>query len=173
MPAGPMQQVGLAASLQRRGGTQLSAPAAAGFGAMADVNAAAPRTEGEQIAQVAAGLASLDVRLPERGKMYLFTTPRGDIEITASAISASTLSRLSGLAAVLSAIFPCLVAQPRPVAPLWQSPGSIDHRRHQPCYPRLSLPDPWCFPVCEPFGDSLRPLYHIRSRLTPSLAAAI
>jgi hypothetical protein len=60
--------------------------------------------QGEQIAQVAAGLASLDVALPERGRLYRFTTPRGDIAITASAIPASALDRLIGLVAVLVAI---------------------------------------------------------------------
>jgi hypothetical protein len=68
---------------------------------------AAPRATaagGEQPAQVAAGLASLDVQLPERGRVYRFTTPRGDIEIRARAVPLAALSRLSGLAAVLAAI---------------------------------------------------------------------
>lgn len=39
-------------------------------------------------------LASLDVELPLRGREYLFTTPRGDIEITARAVSEPLLGRL-------------------------------------------------------------------------------
>lgn len=38
--------------------------------------------------------ASLDVDLPQRGREYLFTTPRGDIEITARAVSEPLLGRL-------------------------------------------------------------------------------
>jgi hypothetical protein len=62
------------------------------------------QAETEQLAQVAAGLASLDVQFPERGRLYRFTTPRGDITLAARAVSHSTLSRLTGLAAVLVAI---------------------------------------------------------------------
>lgn len=39
-----------------------------------------------------AGLASLDVQLPERGRLYLFTKPRGDVEITARAVSRELIS---------------------------------------------------------------------------------
>ncbi|MCU0982765.1 MAG: hypothetical protein MUF25_26690, partial [Pirellulaceae bacterium] len=39
-------------------------------------------------------LASLDVDLPLRGREYLFTTPRGDIDITARAVSEPLLGRL-------------------------------------------------------------------------------
>jgi hypothetical protein len=51
--------------------------------------------------EVAAGLASLDVAIPQRGRMYRFTTPRGDLEITARSIPASVLWRLYGLTAVV------------------------------------------------------------------------
>jgi hypothetical protein len=58
---------------------------------------------GEQIEEVAAGLASLDVAIPQRGRIYHFTTPRGDIEITARSIPVTVLSRLYGLVAILAA----------------------------------------------------------------------
>ncbi|HPM81645.1 MAG TPA: hypothetical protein PLF81_13145 [Candidatus Anammoximicrobium sp.] len=45
-------------------------------------------------------LASLDVDLPLRGREYLFTTTRGDIDITARAVSESLLGRLLRLLAV-------------------------------------------------------------------------
>jgi hypothetical protein len=44
--------------------------------------------------------ASLDVALPLRGREYLFTTPRGDIEITARAVSSPLLGRLLRLLAL-------------------------------------------------------------------------
>ena len=43
------------------------------------------------------GLASLDIQLPNRGVEYLFTTPRGDVEIRAHAIGLPLLERLSRL----------------------------------------------------------------------------
>jgi len=45
-------------------------------------------------------LASLDVDLPLRGREYLFTTPRGDIEITARAVSEPLVGRLLRLLAL-------------------------------------------------------------------------
>jgi len=45
-------------------------------------------------------LASLDVDLPLRGREYLFTTTRGDIDITARAVSEPLLGRLSRLLAI-------------------------------------------------------------------------
>jgi hypothetical protein len=53
---------------------------------------------------LAAGLASLDVTLPERGREYRFTTPRGEVEIRARSVSFVVLQKLAGLAAVLVAI---------------------------------------------------------------------
>ena len=41
-----------------------------------------------------AGLASLDFTLPSRGLLYRFTTPRGDVEITAREASNDLLRRL-------------------------------------------------------------------------------
>jgi len=155
------------------GGGQLSAPAAAGFGAMAGVNAAAPRTEGEQIAQVAAGLASLDVRLPERGKMYLFTTPRGDIEITASAVSASTLSRLSGLAAVLFAIFLVWLLSRESSRRVWRRLGESTAVGIAIVILGLACLILGVFPFASLLVIIIGLFIVIRSRLTPSLAAAI
>ena len=53
---------------------------------------------------LAAGLASLDVALPQRGRLYRFTTPRGELEIHARSVSLVVLQKLAGLAAVLVAI---------------------------------------------------------------------
>jgi hypothetical protein len=50
--------------------------------------------QGGQAAAVESHLASLDVDLPQRGVEFLFTTPRGDIEITGRAVSAPLISRL-------------------------------------------------------------------------------
>jgi hypothetical protein len=49
-----------------------------------------------------AGLASLDIEVPLRGVEYRFTTPRGEVEITARAAGVSLLDRLGrALAAVV------------------------------------------------------------------------
>jgi hypothetical protein len=42
-------------------------------------------------------LASLDVDLPERGVEFLFTTPRGEIAITARAVSSTLAERIAHL----------------------------------------------------------------------------
>ena len=64
-----------------------------------------PPGDAEGYMQIAAGLASLDVRLPERGRLYRFTTPRGELEISARAFPIVVLQRLAGLGVVLAAIF--------------------------------------------------------------------
>jgi hypothetical protein len=46
-------------------------------------------------------LASLDIELPKRGEEFLFTTPRGDIEITAQSIAQETIDRLTMIAVIL------------------------------------------------------------------------
>jgi autotransporter-associated beta strand protein len=51
----------------------------------------------------AAGLASLDVQLPQRGTVYYFIAPRGDVELTAQAVRGSSLARLGYLLGVLVA----------------------------------------------------------------------
>jgi uncharacterized membrane protein len=52
----------------------------------------------------ATGLASLDVELPRSGEVYRFTTPRGEIEITAWAISKTLSHRLEYLVVVLTTL---------------------------------------------------------------------
>lgn len=52
----------------------------------------------------AQGLASLDVDMPQRGEEFLFTTPRGDLEITARAVDARLVDRGMRLAQVLAGI---------------------------------------------------------------------
>ncbi len=46
-------------------------------------------------ATVAAGMASLDIELPRRGRVLYFTKPRGDASITAQAVSETTVSDAS------------------------------------------------------------------------------
>jgi len=46
-------------------------------------------------ATVVAGMASLDVELPRRGRVLYFTKPRGDASITAQAVSETTVSDAS------------------------------------------------------------------------------
>ncbi len=60
-------------------------------------------SRGYALPQQDTGLASLDVEFPERGHEYLFTTPRGDVEITARAIPTPILQRLKSLGWVLGA----------------------------------------------------------------------
>jgi hypothetical protein len=55
-------------------------------------------------------LASLDVDLPERGQEFLFTTPRGDIAITAQAISAPLVDRGQRLLVLAIGVVVLLVA---------------------------------------------------------------
>jgi hypothetical protein len=45
-------------------------------------------------------LASLDIQLPERGREYFFTTPRGEVQIVAYGIKQSHTSRLVQLLAI-------------------------------------------------------------------------
>jgi hypothetical protein len=55
-------------------------------------------------------LASLDVDLPEGGQEFLFTTPRGDIAITAQAISALLVNRVQRLLMLVLGVLLLLVA---------------------------------------------------------------
>jgi hypothetical protein len=50
-------------------------------------------------------LASLDTELPVRGREFLFTTPRGEIEITAQSISVESIERLTTIAVLLAVAF--------------------------------------------------------------------
>jgi hypothetical protein len=53
--------------------------------------------------QPSGGLASLDVALPRRGTVYHFSTPRGDAEITAQAVSGRLVAGLGQAGAVVLA----------------------------------------------------------------------
>lgn len=88
---------------------QLNAPAAPMTEPAAEV-----ATAGEDFANVAAGLASLDLRLPERGRSYNFTTSRGQIEITARPVSDLLVGRLIGLAGLGVVVFVAWLATRKP-----------------------------------------------------------
>ena len=61
-----------------------------------------------------AGLASLDVEIPLDGVEYLFTTPRGKVQVTARPVSQSLVSRLWGLGGVIGAVLAVwIVTRPR------------------------------------------------------------
>jgi hypothetical protein len=85
-------------------GPQATDPFGSQAGTGIATDGAALAISGERIEELAAGLASLDVAIPQRGRMYRFTTPRGDLEITARSIPVAVLSRLYGLVAVLLAV---------------------------------------------------------------------
>jgi hypothetical protein len=72
----------------------------------ADFQQAAPPSD---VHAVETHLASLDVDLPLRGREYLFTTPRGDIDITARAVSEPLLGRLIRLLAIAAGFVVLLV----------------------------------------------------------------
>ncbi|MCX5670011.1 MAG: hypothetical protein NTU94_01645 [Planctomycetota bacterium] len=57
------------------------------------------------------GLASLDVQLPLRGRVYRFATPRGDVEVTASAASRPLIEGLERLGGVAALVVVVLVAR--------------------------------------------------------------
>ncbi|WP_254513809.1 hypothetical protein [Anatilimnocola floriformis] len=54
--------------------------------------------------QPATGLASLDIDVPARGRVYLFTIPRGETKITAQPIARDLTARLINLAIVVAII---------------------------------------------------------------------
>jgi hypothetical protein len=57
------------------------------------------------------GLASLDVELPLRGTVYRFTTPRGDVDIRATAVSQPLIDGLVRLGAVAGLVVIVLVVR--------------------------------------------------------------
>jgi hypothetical protein len=89
---------------------------------------AAPKPE-PPAAVVAAGLASLDFELPRRGTVYRFTTPRGEVELTARHVSNDLLTRLGGLVLValvgLAACYGVRQARPGQLAWLARPAGII------------------------------------------------
>jgi hypothetical protein len=56
------------------------------------------------VTPVPAGLASLDFQLPQSGTIYRFTTTRGEVQITARAVSQELLSRLAALACIAAVV---------------------------------------------------------------------
>jgi hypothetical protein len=62
-------------------------------------------------AALPAGMASLDVDLPRRGTVYRFTTPRGEVEITARAASLPLIEGLERLGAVIGLVIVVLVVR--------------------------------------------------------------
>jgi hypothetical protein len=75
---------------------------------------------GEAFGNLAAGLASLDVDIPQRGSTFSFTTPRGQIEVTARPVAQSLVARmfsLTGLAAVVLVVW---LASRKPAREQWQ-----------------------------------------------------
>ncbi len=82
----------------------------------------------QQAAQQAAqsltptALASLDVDLHPQGKKYLFTTPRGDVEVTARAMSDALLGRLIRVAGLVVVLLVLMAVTRR----LWSNRLAID-----------------------------------------------
>ncbi len=73
----------------------------AGGVAFGDGDEAAGLTAGA-VPVAPAGLASLDVEIPRRGVVYRFTTPRGEVEITARAVSRPFMVNIENLVLVLA-----------------------------------------------------------------------
>ena len=67
--------------------------------------AASPTTAGPSIS----GMASLEVTIPARGDLYLFTTPRGNVQISARTISTPLLGRLIALGWVVGVVVLALI----------------------------------------------------------------
>lgn len=69
--------------------------------------------DADQMAEVAlgrAGLSSLDFELPERGEAFYFTTPRGEVEITARPVNRELGDRLESLGWLLAMLLALLIA---------------------------------------------------------------
>ncbi len=101
--------------LQGQPADPFTAPAGGPSAATAATPAPAPAVvTGDTYANVAAGLASLDFRLPERGRVYSFTTQRGLIDVTARPVAHTLIGRLIGLAALIAAVLVVSVASRKP-----------------------------------------------------------
>jgi hypothetical protein len=74
-----------------------------GLGGFGD-RSATPPVDSVQMQAVVTGLTSLDVDIPQRGREYFFTTPRGDIEVTATPIKSSQINRAAGLLTILAVL---------------------------------------------------------------------
>ena len=55
-------------------------------------------------------LTSLDVEIPQRGEVYLFTTPNGDLDLSAQSVSTDFLNRTKTIAAIGICIFAAWLA---------------------------------------------------------------
>ena len=66
---------------------------------------------GKPVTGIPAGLASLDFELPVRGKVFRFTTPRGDVAVRASAASQPLIEGLVRLAGVAVLVVIVLAAR--------------------------------------------------------------
>lgn len=75
---------------------------------------------GEDFGAIAAGLASLDFTLPERGKVYHFTTPRGQLEITARPVAETLVARLMGLVGMSFAVLMVWALVRQPARAFWR-----------------------------------------------------
>jgi hypothetical protein len=100
-PAGPKANLDLRFSNQ---GFGANTPTSGGFSA-ANPGFAPPGAPGMGAGAMApTGLASLDIEIPQRGQAFLFTMPRGDIEITATPASRDLLFRLTNLGIIAALI---------------------------------------------------------------------
>jgi len=70
----------------------------------ADSDLDGPQAGPGAVANLPAGLASLDVELPMRGVVYRFTTPGGDAEITARALPNKLVDNATRAAGIVAAI---------------------------------------------------------------------
>ena len=109
--SGPVDLFGDALGSSRAAG-QLSARSdVTSLAFSADGQSLQSMAEGATVQLPATGLASLDIEIPLRGREYLFTTPRGEIEITVHAAPAADVERLLRLllvAAIIAAGAICL-----------------------------------------------------------------
>lgn len=72
------------------------------------------------------GLVSLDLELPENGELFLFTTPRGELEVVARGVSDDWLGRMLLLAAVLVGLLVAgLIARSIVKKGSWSWPASV------------------------------------------------
>ena len=93
---------GLAGALRVRGETN-------GNGLVElDFDSDGPQAGSAAVANLPAGLASLDVELPMRGVVYRFTTPGGDAEITARALPRKLVDNATRAAGIVAAILVAL-----------------------------------------------------------------
>ncbi len=72
----------------------------------------APASQAEQATLTGGYMASLDVELPSRGREYFFTTPRGEIELSAQGVQTHVSKRFfTALTVIITALiawFVCL-----------------------------------------------------------------